>query len=148
MLLVKSRSGLYEEEQIFECVACGARIELPSAGSIGLYLWVWAIVSAFIIWLFLWDAPYAGWITYCVVGLGVGLGGFVGLSNLMTHIENPLIVLPTKTPIKILTKPAGKTLFSHVLNLGLVKTPLVVGGAIVVFLAGAALIGYVKDYVL
>ena len=144
MTLVTANVGLYEEEQTFECEQCGARIQLPSAGSIGLYLWTWIMISSFVFWLFIWEDPYAGWVVHTVVGVGIGIGGFVGISNLVLHIRNPLVPLKTECQ----SKTAPPKLPSKIFNLGFFKTPIIVALAIVVFLGAAALIGYVKDYVL
>lgn len=134
-----------EQIQTFECQNCDARLEMTSAGYIGLQFWAWLLVSAFVIWLFLIDDAYASTITYIVVLSFVALGGYWSLADIVTHFRHPLI------ESKNAMRPSGQappSFIAKMLNLGFVKTPLIFLCAVIAFLGLAALVGYIKDYVL
>jgi len=137
-----------EQIQSFECQTCDARLNLSSAGYIGLQFWAWLLVSAFIIWLFLINEAYVSITTYVVVLGFVALGGYWSLGDTLKLYRHPLIddkSAPAHSPPSSETPPS---LIAKLLNLGFFKTPLLFILAAAVFLGLAALVGYIKDYVL
>ncbi len=137
-----------EQIQSFECQTCSARLDMSSAGYIGLQFWAWLLVSAFIIWLFLINERYASTTAHVVVLGFVALGGYWSLGDTWKLYRHPLI--RDKGATDDLNSPGGTSpLFvTKLLNLGFFKTPLLFLFAGAAFLGLAALVGYIKDYVL
>lgn len=148
MHITAVRQSGAEQTQTFECQNCDARLEIASAGYIGLQFWVWLIVSVFLIWLFLIDDLYTSTTTYVVVLGFVALGGYWSLEGVLAHFRHPLINGRDATTQPRPSGQAPPSFIAKVLNLGFVKTPLIFLCAAVAFLGLAALVGYIKDYVL
>lgn len=148
MRITAVRQSGAEKIQTFECQTCDARLEMSSAGYIGLQFWAWLLFSGFVIWLFLIDESYASTTTHVVVLGFVAFGGIWCLGDTVKLYQHPLIENKGTAADPRWSGETHPSFIAKLLNLGFFKTPLIFILGAAAFLSLAALAGYIKDYVL
>ncbi|SMP21359.1 hypothetical protein [Shimia sagamensis] len=135
----------YRTDRRYKCVSCGEELKIDAVGFIGLYFWVWAIVSVGLIYLFLWHDRFPSLFSYVVIGLFVGIGGLTNLLSIIRHWTHPFV--DPQDPVDT-TKPEADTRkkFDKLLDLGMVKTPVLVFLTAAAVLVAAAIIGMLRDH--
>ncbi len=148
MHLTAMQLNMGEQTQLFECQSCGTKLQMPSAGFIGLQFWVWLIVSWFLIWIFLIDTIYVSPTTYVFVLGFVAAGACWCLGDVIRHFYHPLIKVQNSIQPSHPTNRPSRSFIVKILNMGFFTTPLAVLGIAIAILGLAALAGYINDYVL
>lgn len=108
---------------------------MPPERFIGAYFVVWLIISAALICLFLVSDPYAGWISYLLVGGFVAIGGYSVVGDFRKNQPHPILDLNASQDTSLPTRFWDQGMF---------KTPLIAVAMIALVLLVAALIGYVN----
>lgn len=135
----------YRTDRRYKCANCGEALKIDAVGFIGLYFWVWVIVSAGLIYLFLWHDKYPSVFSYVVIGLLVGIGGITNLWSLIKHWTHPFVD-PKASPHTANDEDDSRQKFDKLLDLGLFRTPLLVFLFVALILMAAATVGVLNDH--
>lgn len=153
MVAIKRRWTGFGYEDDYDCPACEYQVALPQSGVVGLQILFWIVGSFIFSWFWVIDNNYADMFDYGFVIFIWLIGAFSCLPDafqLRSHRATGFgptddtfqgSVMPSSSAIA----PTTSNFFS---KFGAILAPVVVVLGIVAILAVAALIGYVKDYVL
>lgn len=123
LVYVETRQAGIGPERRYTCASCGISLDLPPEGFVGTCILVWALVSYGLIWLFV--DPYAGVLTYLLVGGGIVIGAFAALIGLIKHVMHPMSKPDTDLDDLTSESLSRVKIVTWFWDLGFFKTPLI-----------------------
>lgn len=153
MVATKRRWTGFGYEDHYDCPACDYSIALPQPGMVGLQILFWILGSLIFSWFWVFDNRYADAFDYGFVIFIWLIGAFSCLPDalqLRRHYASGFDITDATAQA---TAHDSETDFSQTTSgffskFGILLAPIVAVLGIIGILAVAALIGYVKDYVL
>lgn len=153
MVATKRRWTGFGYEDDYECPACDYKIALPQAGMVGLQILVVIFGSFILTWFWVIDNNYADMLDYGFVIFIWLIGAFSCLPDalrLRSHRATGFGAADEAILDQAESNPPSlsQTISYFFSKFGGVVTPIIAVLGVIAILALAALIGYVKDYVL
>lgn len=153
MVAVKRRWTGFGYEDDYECPSCSYKVALTQPGLVGLQILVWILGSSIFSWFWVIGNRFADFFDYGFVVFIWLIGAFSCLPEAwQLRVHRATGFIPTATSLDE-TETTNPSNFSQATSrvfsrFGALLMPVIAILGIIGILAIAALIGYVKDYVL